>query len=95
MKQILFITAVLAMSSIATASPRITEATFMKKERQDLEAQTERKILEMLEADRLRAENARMETLNGTSFSVQQTPAAPAPHAVQVVPVSSDTTQTW
>ncbi|MNY83122.1 hypothetical protein D3C86_2256620 [compost metagenome] len=54
--------------------------------------------MEMLETSRLREEQARMQKLESTSFSVVQPAPAivqqPAVQAAQVVP-EADATQTW
>ncbi|MNJ92637.1 hypothetical protein D3C87_103110 [compost metagenome] len=95
---VLVLTTFFAALAASAQTPRITEATFLKKERQDLEAQTEQRIMEMLETSRLREEQARMQKLESTSFSVVQPAPAivqqPAVQAVQVVP-EADATQTW
>lgn len=103
MKRLMLVTVAVLMSSVAGAqsAPRVTEATFMKNERKHLEADTERRILEMLEQSRLSQEKIRLQTIENTSFNAQPAPVqAPAiyqePQTVQVVPApEANTTQTW
>lgn len=72
---VVFMSGVSAMA----ASGLRSRAEAIKDSRVEMEKQTELKILEMLEESRIRDEQARMRSIEGTSFNVQ----APA----QQVPV--------
>lgn len=71
---------VVLMSGVSAmaASALRSRAESIKDSRVEMEKQTELKILEMLEESRIRDEQARMRSIEGTSFNVQA-PAQQAP----------------
>lgn len=81
------LTLVVLMSGVSAmaASGLRTRAEAIKESRVDMEKQTELKILEMLEESRIRDEQARMRTIEGTSFNVQQPQQAPNQQPVQQI----------
>ena len=85
------LTLVVLMSGVSAmaASGLRTRAESIKDSRVEMEKQTELKILEMLEESRIRDEQARMRTIQGTSFNVQPVQQAP----VQQAPVQQQVQQ--
>ncbi|MFM6929173.1 MAG: hypothetical protein ACKOX6_11955 [Bdellovibrio sp.] len=73
------LTLVVLMSGVSTyaASGLRSRAESIKDSRVEMEKQTELKILEVLEESRIRDEQARMRTIEGTSFNVQPTRQLP------------------
>jgi hypothetical protein len=72
-KVIVVIAAILSVSFSASASyatATFSNAEYLKKSRQEMETQTEQRILEMLESQRLEEERGRMRKVETMSFSV-------------------------
>jgi hypothetical protein len=80
-KVVLSLVVLISGVSAMAASGLRSRAEAIKDSRVEMEKQTELKILEMLEESRIRDEQARMRSIEGTSFNVQ----APAQQPVQQV----------
>ena len=80
-KVVLSLVVLMSGVSAMAASGLRSRAEAIKDSRVEMEKQTELKILEMLEESRIRDEQARMRSIEGTSFNVQ----APAQQQVQQV----------
>ena len=99
MKNIVFSIAAILLAAVSTSaqtaaptSPLRTNpnADYIRNERVHLEKETELKILEKLEESRLREEQARMQRIEATNFSVVGQPAQQQ-QPQQVVPVQTQT----